>query len=72
MQALHLKAQVGEGGTVQLTGLPFHAGEVVDVSITAPGASTNDSLRHPLERVSLTYIDPYEPAVAPDDWEALR
>ncbi len=71
MQPIQLEATVGKGGTLELAGLPFQDGAIVDVSVKLRSESDKRA-SHPLAGVPVTYIDPYEPAVPPEDWEALQ
>ena len=73
MQSVQMEATVGQGGTIELKGLPFRDGEKVAVSISLPlAAAGSRSQSHPLEGLPITYIDPFEPAIDPDEWEALQ
>lgn len=69
MGAIHVDAVVASGGTLTLRGLPLPAGEQVHVSIT-PKITAAAGQSHPLRGLPVTYIDPFEPATPPDDWEA--
>lgn len=70
------KVQVGEGGTVTVAGLPLHAGEEVEVIVRIPDAPaarpTMEEVKRRLEGSVLRYDKPFEPAVPPEDWDALR
>ena len=57
-------------GTLTLKGLPFHAGEAVEV-IIRPKATRRDRGAYPLRGLPVTYADPFEP-VAAADWEAAE
>lgn len=72
MQSVQIETTVGKGGTIELKGLPFRDGEKVAVSISLPLAAGSRSLSHPLEGLPITYIDPFEPAIDPDEWEVLQ
>ena len=70
MQAHWSEATVGEHGELLLRGLPFDAGEPVDVFVISKGAKpgpTGSTLRDSV----LAYQDPLDP-VAGDDWDTLR
>jgi hypothetical protein len=71
MQSIQLEAKVGKGGTLELTGLPFADGAIVDVSVQLH-AAPEKRISHPLAGLPVTYIDPFEPAVPPEDWEAMQ
>jgi hypothetical protein len=72
MQPVHVEATVGKGGTLNVSGLPFQEGQVVEVSIALHATPASGSSSHPLAGLPVTYIDPFEPAVPPEDWEALQ
>jgi hypothetical protein len=58
-----------------LNDLPLTAGDVVEVVIVSkpiPTADPTEGGKYPLRGEPYTYIDPFEPACAPDDWEANR
>ncbi|HOB73220.1 MAG TPA: hypothetical protein PKG54_01725 [Phycisphaerae bacterium] len=59
-----------QDGTLKLDGLPFHAGETVEVIIRLK-AARNDHKRYPLRNTPVSYADPFEP-VAAEDWEAAQ
>lgn len=75
MQAHKIEAVLSENGTLVLEGLPFQAGEAVEVIILehpkpqSIGSSSSESL---LQGTVLVYDDPFEPAVAPEDWDVLK
>jgi hypothetical protein len=71
MQPVQVEAVVGKGGTLTVSGLPFQEGDVVEVSIVLDAGGEASSL-HPLAGLPVTYIDPFEPAVPLEDWEALQ
>ena len=72
MQPIHVEATVGKDGTLNVPGLPFEEGQVVEVSIVPHKAQVSGSSSHPLAGLPVTYIDPFEPAAPPEDWEALQ
>jgi hypothetical protein len=75
MQAHKIEAVLSENGTLVLEGLPFQAGEAVEVIILErpkPQSISSPSLPFPLQGTVLIYQDPFEPAVAPEDWEVLK
>jgi hypothetical protein len=69
MEAIRVDAVVASGGTLTLRGLPLREGEQVQVSIT-PKVSNASAPSHPLRGLPVTYLDPFEPATSPYDWEA--
>jgi hypothetical protein len=75
MQAHKVEAVLSENGTLVLEGLPFQAGEAVEVIILErpkPQPARSSSSEFPLQGTVLVYDDPFEPAVAPEDWDVLR
>jgi hypothetical protein len=70
MQAHRVETIVKEDGIVTIEGLPFNAGEVVEV-IIFPRATLTEAPedRYPLRGTPFHYEDPTEP-VAVEDWEA--
>jgi hypothetical protein len=71
MSAVHIEATITSGGKLLLNGLPFRDGEVVQVAIV-PKTSVAGDNPYPLRGLPVEYIEPFEPAVSPDDWEALN
>ena len=80
MNAYKIETVLTEDGTLTLWGLPFHAGDTVEVIILESHTSQHEQrLKHQLDKnlYSLRdtqpyrYDDPTEP-VALEDWEALR
>ena len=79
MNAHKVEAVLTEDGTLMLRGLPFHAGDAVEVIIleaktpqhpVAPPSQGETNLYH-LRRKVVRYDDPTEP-VALEDWEVLQ
>ncbi|MBF2075185.1 MAG: hypothetical protein IGS50_15695 [Synechococcales cyanobacterium C42_A2020_086] len=75
MNAHKLAATLIEDGTLILKGLPFHAGDTVEIIIleqpktdTQPQTSPSD---YPLQGTVLRYDEPFKPAVSTEDWEAI-
>ena len=68
-------ATVQPGGTITLNDLPLAPGEVVQVVVLRPLTSTDDPTegsKYPLRGTPGYYIDPFEPACDPDDWEGMK
>jgi hypothetical protein len=79
MNAHKVETVLSEDGTLMLKGLPFHAGDAVEVIILERGtqfdrtaADQAEPNLYPLRGTVLHYEDPFEPAVLLEDWEALR
>lgn len=76
MNAHKLAATLVEDGTLVLKGLPFHAGDTVEIIILEQ--PKEERLRqsypgdYPLQGTVLRYDDPFEPAVPAEDWEVLK
>lgn len=71
MNAHRIETIVNQGGTLTLTGLPFQAGDLVEVIIieNAPQPSTQN--RYPLRGTPIQYNAPTEP-VAEEAWNVLQ
>jgi hypothetical protein len=70
METLRVEKVIQQNGTVVLENLPFDEGETVEIIILKPNAE-NEKGRYPLRGTNYKYENPFEPAVAPEDWEAL-
>ncbi|MBW4667039.1 MAG: hypothetical protein KME60_06220 [Cyanomargarita calcarea GSE-NOS-MK-12-04C] len=79
MEAYKIEAVLTEDGTLMLRGLPFHAGDAVEVIIleaktphqTVASPSQAETNFYPLRGKVVRYDDPTEP-VALEDWEVLQ
>ncbi len=74
MSAHHAEATVAADGSVLIPNVPFPSGQAVEV-IVQPRAETSveeADLWKTMAGKPFTYIDPYEPAVPPEDWEVYR
>ncbi|UBF30087.1 hypothetical protein K9N68_38545 (plasmid) [Kovacikia minuta CCNUW1] len=74
MQAHKVEAVLSENGTLVLEGLPFQAGEAVEVIILKKPVSNpqQEVNSHSLQNNLYHYDEPFAPATALEDWEALR
>ena len=74
MNAYKLTATLTENGTLLLQGLPFNAGEAVEIIILEQPKPTPCDLKteYPLQGTVLRYDDPFEPAIPREDWEVLK
>ena len=70
MSTHRIEKTLQQDGTLTLDGLPFHAGDTVEV-IVLPKAMPHDNGTYPLRGTPVTYTAPFEP-VAAEDWEASR
>ena len=64
------KTLVTKGGKLSIKGLPFHAGESVEV-IVRRGKKAIRAAKYPLRGEALVYREPFKGA-ATSDWEAMR
>jgi len=63
------KTLVTKGGKVSIEGLPFRAGESVEVTVRRGKKSTR-AAKYPLRGKPVIYRDPFK--AASSDWEAMR
>ena len=71
MQAYKTETTLAEDGTLVLNGLPFRAGDRIEVIVLGASPRSPDQARYPLWGKPFRYDDPTEP-VADQDWEALK
>jgi len=71
MEPCRLQTTLTQDSTLVLQGLPFKAGETVEVVIRRPTPAHPDEARYELRGLPVTFLDPTEP-VAESDWEAAR
>ncbi|WP_414755159.1 hypothetical protein [Anabaena sp. CCY 9910] len=72
MKAHRIETTLTEDGTLIIKDLPFQAGEAVEIIILENSSQPSDSNPYPLRGKVIHYDDPFEPAVAIEDWEALQ
>ena len=76
MKAHRAQATVGEGGLLTVRGLPLRNGEVVEVIVLArddaPARPSLDEVRDRLRGSVLKDERPFDPAVPPEEWDAVR
>ena len=72
MQAMRWETIVNEDGTIHLSGLPWPAGEAVEVIVLPHANPQSVNTARPLAGLPLRYDRPFDPAVAPEEWEANR
>ena len=63
------KALVTKGGKVSIKGMPFRAGESVEV-IVRRGKKSTRAAKYPLRGKPVIYRDPFKSASS--DWEAMQ
>lgn len=71
MSTHRIEVTLTNDGTLTLNGLPFHAGDAVEVLIVPRTLRPGAGERYPLRGKPIRYEHPAEP-VAQDDWEVLR
>ena len=69
-ETYYTKTLVTKGGKVSIKGLPFQAGETVEVTVRRGKKSTR-AAKYPLRGKPVIYRDPFK-GVATGDWEAMR
>jgi hypothetical protein len=81
MNAHKVEAVLNQDGTLTITNLPFSAGTVVEVIVLERSKdgdrpdvkASNGNNLYTLQRLQpYQYDDPFEPATANTDWEALK
>jgi hypothetical protein len=70
MDTHRVETTLEQDGTITITGLPYHAGETVEVLIV-PKHLERDQPAYRLRGTPVSYADPFEP-VADGDWDATR
>jgi hypothetical protein len=70
MDAYKTAVKIGQEGELRLSGLPFHAGDEVEVILLRRESETTEN-PYPLRGLPIRYEDPTEP-VAESDWGALQ
>ena len=68
MEALRVETTVQPDGSLKLEGLPFIAGQPVEVIVLARDTASATE-PYPLRGTPVTYVAPTEPLSA-EDWEA--
>jgi len=66
-----IEATLERDGTLTLQGLPFHAGEVVQITIRTKAETVVPERRLRLRGTPVSYREPFE-SVAVDDWESAK
>ncbi len=69
-QTFRTKTLIAKGGKLSINGLPFRAGESVEVTIRRGKKPTRLS-KYPLRGKAIVYHEPFK-SVAVSDWEAAR
>ena len=71
MIAHKIEAVVPADGTLRISDLPFVPGSRVEI-IVQERAAESVAVTFPLRGTRGEMHEPFEPAVPPDDWDALR
>jgi hypothetical protein len=71
MNAYRIETAIAENGTLTLSGLPFSAGDAVEVIILEPITQVSLLNSYPLQGTPIHYIDSTEP-VAFEEWDILQ
>ena len=75
MKAYRIETTLTENGTLTLQGLPFQAGEPIEIIVLerqGKPSDSKDSNPYPLRGTVIRYDDPFEPTISPEDWEVLK
>lgn len=70
MSAFTVTATVRPDGSLTVDRLPFAPGQRVEVVVRPAADDPTEGGKYPLRGTPGYYIDPFEPACDPDDWEA--
>lgn len=71
MSDYRVETRVERDGTLTIKGLPFQAGDRVEVTVRSRPGGNGNGESYPLRGKPLRYTDPFGP-VAEQDWEASR
>ncbi len=71
MHDYRVETEVGSDGSVTLKGLPFQAGDRVEVIVRESTAGGGNGRCYPLRGQPIRYTDPFG-SVAEEDWEVLK
>jgi hypothetical protein len=71
MKDYKVETKIERDGSLTIRGLPFRAGERVQVIVRSQQAPPGNGDRHPLRGKPVRYTNPFG-SVAEGDWEALK
>jgi hypothetical protein len=71
MQDYRVETKVSSDGSLTIKGLPFQAGDRVEVIIRSREHRKEEGTCYPLRGKPIRYTDPFG-SVAEEDWETLR
>jgi hypothetical protein len=70
VESHRIEMTLEQDGTVTLKGLPFHAGDTVEVTVVAKAPQPKQN-GYSLRGTTVMYEGPFEP-VADEDWESAK
>ena len=70
MDDFRYTTHIGPNGDLHLQGVPLPSGQEVSVTVEARGNHKGQILKTSLAGEPVEYLDPFEPAAPPEDWEA--
>ena len=71
MQTYCVETTIANHGALTVEGLPFRAGDRVEVVVRSCEPEREPTERYPLRGKAVGYVDPFG-SVAGEDWDALR
>jgi hypothetical protein len=71
MHDYRIETKIDADGSVTIRGIPFQAGERVEVIIRGYESGAGNGERYPLRGTPVRYTDPYG-SVGENDWDALQ
>jgi len=71
VQTYRIEATVPADGTLTITGLPFQAGDKVEVVVRSCEEEQKHNDPYPLRGKPIRYMDPFQ-SVAEGEWEVLK
>ena len=71
MQIYRVEKTVSNDGILTIKGLPFRAGDIVEVIVRSREREWERSERYILRGKPIRYADPFG-SIAEDDWDALK
>ena len=71
MNDYRVKTKIEADGSLTIKGLPFQAGDRVEVVVRSHPAEQNNGERYPLRGKPVRYTDPFG-SVAEQDWDVLK
>ncbi|MCA9437558.1 MAG: hypothetical protein H6751_14965 [Candidatus Omnitrophica bacterium] len=72
MASYKATVKIEREGELTLHSIPFHPGEEVQVTVETKRAVPANEDRFPLRGSPYRFDNPFEPAISPEDWDALK